>query len=203
MIPAGEIEAYLSEYAKRKGADTKRISSLRTRLQEGIAYFDGKGITSPTNADYAEWRSVLQATKPGNKKGNFMRPKTSSDWVNDVKGFYNERAGRVQMTIAPEIISGTSPESVAQVEPERAAEMTDVKPARASLGRKPKAENDRRSVKVSIYLTPALYNGVKNIAALSQQDISTVIFSALSNLVDRNADTLKAYETFCASQTIK
>lgn len=193
-VTVQDIDAYLSEYAQRKSTDDKRIKGLRMRLQKGTEYFDGKGVTSPTETEFEEWRVLLQATQPGNKKQTLMSLKTSRDWVNDVKGFYTWKAGKEQMII---------PETEIHVEPSQAVDAVDVEPEKVKLGRQPKPESERRSVKISIYMTQSLYDNIRDLAALSRQDVSTVIFYALSELVDRNADTLNAYQGFLANLAIK
>lgn len=88
-------------------------------------------------------------------------------------------------------------EPVTETMPEGALEFAEDTPKRR--GRKSKPEADRRSVKISIYLTPSLYEGVRLLASARQEDISDVIFSVLDDFVDRNSDKISTVRDFFAS----
>ncbi len=66
-------------------------------------------------------------------------------------------------------------------------------------GRKPKAEQERRSVKLSIYLTPKLYEGLKFLASAKGEDISDVVFTQLEDFVARNSENVENIRNFFAS----
>lgn len=66
-------------------------------------------------------------------------------------------------------------------------------------GRKPKDEQERRSVKLSIYLTPKLYDGVEELASMLKQDVSEVVFTLLEDFVARNSEKMIAHQNFLAS----
>ena len=70
-------------------------------------------------------------------------------------------------------------------------------------GRRPKNEQERRSVKLSIYLTPKLYEDLRDIASYHRQDISDVVFEALEKLVVSEGDDIRAFHLFLASRGIK
>ena len=88
-------------------------------------------------------------------------------------------------------ITETEAESEAIDEPET--------PAQPRRGRKPKDEQERRSVKLSIYLTPKLYEGLKILASIKREDISDMVFSQLENFVERNSENVKKARNFFAS----
>ena len=94
----------------------------------------------------------------------------------------------------PEVTAEDSLEGVAQPEP------VEVEPVQGvRRGRKSKPEADRRSVKISIYLTPSLYEGAEELAHMMKQDLSSVIFSLLEGFVGRNTDKLRAHQDFLDS----
>lgn len=66
-------------------------------------------------------------------------------------------------------------------------------------GRQPKDEQERRSVKMSIYLTPKLYDGVEELASMLKQDVSEVVFTLLEDFVARNSEKMIAHQNFLAS----
>ena len=66
-------------------------------------------------------------------------------------------------------------------------------------GRRPKNEQERRSVKLSIYLTPKLYEGLKFLASAKGEDISDVVFTQLEDFVVRNSENVKNIRNFFAS----
>ena len=63
-------------------------------------------------------------------------------------------------------------------------------------GRKEKPESERRSVKMSIYLTQSIYDGLKTLAAATQRDVSDVIFDLAEDFVTRNEDKIAATKVF-------
>lgn len=66
-------------------------------------------------------------------------------------------------------------------------------------GRKPKDAQERRSVKLSIYLTPKLYEGLKFLASAKGEDISDVVFTQLEDFVSRNSENVENIRNFFAS----
>ena len=66
-------------------------------------------------------------------------------------------------------------------------------------GRRPKNEQERRSVKLSIYLTPKLYEGLKFLASAKGEDISDVVFTQLEDFVLRNSENVNNIRNFFAS----
>ncbi len=63
-------------------------------------------------------------------------------------------------------------------------------------GRKAKPDAEKRSVKISIYLTPEIYNGLKICAAISQQDLSDFFNQLASDCIERNSEAISAYQAF-------
>ena len=68
--------------------------------------------------------------------------------------------------------------------------------AQVKRGRKEKPEAERRSVKMSIYLTQGIYDGLKTLAAATQRDISEILFGLAEDFVNRNEDKIKATKNF-------
>ena len=75
-------------------------------------------------------------------------------------------------------------------------EVSEAQETQVRRGRKEKPEAERRSVKMSIYLTQRIYDGLKTLAAATQQDISDVIFSLAEDFVTRNEDKIEATKNF-------
>ena len=70
-------------------------------------------------------------------------------------------------------------------------------------GRKEKPEAEKRTAKFSVYLTPSLFESLKDFAVISQQDISDIFFKFAADLVNRNADILQEYQEYKAKQKAK
>ena len=75
-------------------------------------------------------------------------------------------------------------------------ETLNVEETRRKAGRKPKPPSEKRSVKLSIYITPRLADDVKTLAACSRQDISDITFTLLEDFVERNRDILENAKSF-------
>lgn len=179
MVDAGVLEEYLSEHPSK---DKAYHAKLGKRIMESVEIFDGMGISEPIEQDYERLRAVL-AGKPGQKKGTTLSPNVVKDWLNNTRGYYAKKAGRKPMTEQVEVI-----ESVSDSEQQQPLKR----------GRKPKPENERRNVKISIYLTQGVYEAVKALAAGTERDMSDVIFEALEDLAERNSEQVKAYHDFLA-----
>ena len=76
---------------------------------------------------------------------------------------------------------------------------TESKPKR---GRKPKNADERKTVKLSIYLTPSLFADLRDLAHYSQQDISDVLFGLVEDFATRNSEALLDYRSFLARRKI-
>lgn len=178
MIDVEVLKEYLSEHPSK---DKAYPAKLGKRITESVEIFDGMGISEPTEQDYERLRAVL-AGKPGQKKGTKLSPNVVKDWLNNTRGYYAKKAGRKPMSEQVEAIESVS-DNVQQP---------------LKRGRKPKPENERRNVKISIYLTQRVYEAVKALAAGTERDMSDVIFDALEDLAERNSEQVKAYHDFLA-----
>lgn len=171
------VDEYIASLQKdNSDAESRKLIALRGRLKEGLEYFSSKGISVPTEEDYDAWREVLKATKSGRAKGTPISDKTTKDFVYAFKNFISWRDSR-QMTI-------------------EVPEVSEAQETQVRRGRKEKPEAERRSVKMSIYLTQRIYDGLKTLAAATQQDISDVIFSLAEDFVTRNEDKIEATKNF-------
>ena len=220
-------DSVIMAYLASKGEEANRTKLARIR--EGTAYFASKGISRPSESDFAEWRKLLEATKPGHRKGTLMGPKTSGDWVNDVKGFYARLNEQPQLSFPDMHSEATDKEEPKTMEQEIASDVSEeervVRPEEAEqeagevqsavstegrdreasspvdtdkprFGRKPKNAADRRSEKMSIYLTPQLMADLRDLANYSQLDISDVVFNLIEDFTLRNCEILQDYREF-------
>ena len=86
---------------------------------------------------------------------------------------------------------------MATVEPVDESPADDT-PAQPKRGRKPKAAAEKRTVKLSIYLTPSIYEGMKTLASATQQDVSDIFFTLAEEYVTRNSDKVQDIRSFFA-----
>ncbi len=96
-----------------------------------------------------------------------------------------------------EVATGRKDSGSLSVDTPQAEYITDTeqKPKR---GRKPKAAAEKRTVKLSIYLTPSLYSALDDLAHYDQREISDVIYGLVEDFTERNAEQLLDYRSFLA-----
>ena len=183
MVDASVKSNYLSGI---KSGDKAYINKIGRWIDEGVAIFDSLGVTEPQAADYERLRAEI-TERPG-KRGKPKSAGVIRDFVNAVKGYYEKKAGRMQMTIAPEAVQVT-----VEHEPLCEAPMADVQEAgeasKPKRGRKPKPENADR-VQVSVYLPRETYEGVRDLAANSGQGISDILARLAFFFTESNAEAL-------------
>lgn len=168
------VDEYIASLQKdNSDAESRKLTVMRGRIKEGLDYFSSKGISVPTEEDYEAWRKFLKATKHGRSKDSEITDKTIKDFVYAFKKFILWRENRQHMIDVPE-----------------------AQEAQVKRGRKEKPEAERRSVKMSIYLTQGIYDGLKTLAAASQRDISEILYSLAEDFVNRNEDKIEATKNF-------
>lgn len=112
------LEEFLADWQKRKSNTTEAtITRMRTRIGKSIKHFVSKGITSPIEADYEEYRAYL-LTLPGQKKGTTQSPATVDDWINRTKDFYDFLKGEQQMSLGDVLQEKKQAEPVEEIRAE-------------------------------------------------------------------------------------
>lgn len=182
----------------------------RSKLQKSVEYFDSLGISIPDAPDLVRYREYLSAQK-GRKKGTLLAPKTIEDYMSVTEDYYNwlraerrevkmfeDNTGAVDSVSEPATRASEAESQTAESEAlssvdTSAVESEDLKPKR---GRKPKPESEKRSVKLSIYLTPEVYEGMRTLAYATQQDISDVFFTLCEEYVSRNREQVNDIRSF-------
>lgn len=183
-------QALIEEYLSALNSNNKDyIHKVRKELEECSEIFRGLGITYPTAPDFETLKEVL-SHKPG-KRGKVRSKDTQQDMISHARKYYDyiKKAGKADMTTAPET---TEQQTAAPTAP-----MTEQPQQTAPRrGRKLKPEAEKRSVKMSIYLTPEIYEGMKACAAISRQDLSDLFNQIAADCVERNAEAIKEYRRF-------
>lgn len=109
--------------------------------------------------------------------------------VHEVLASENESAGQEQVeAVTTEKEDTDSPSPVVTDKPR--------------IGRKPKLAADRRSEKMSIYLTPQLMADLKDLSNYSRQDISDVVFGLIENFTQRNSEILQEFREFLSRRKV-
>ena len=216
------IERIASE-TLRKG---ERLSTVTKYMQEGVELFEKWGITRPKDADYqhlevyyrdtglkrsaAERRRITKRyydwhVKPQQLMFTDMQSETGKEHAmanlehaDAVRGVEGSGTG------AP-VVESISDVSVVESEAEVAGQGVSTEREASSLdngkhsrGRKPKPQTELRNVKMSIYLTQTVFEGIRDIAAMQRRDVSNVVFDALADLVAQNSAKLNAFQRFLA-----
>lgn len=213
------VERYINndkakkEAAGKKGFGDGHKRKLKKHLPISLKFFDEKGILSPSDDDFDMLKIFLK--KQRDEKGNFPEDATVEDRVKLTRNFYkfynryNPKKGDSQMSVqdntnteaqASEVINPeveiSTHEQEAEAEINTAQETEDKAISGATKGRKPKPAEDRRSEKLNIYLTPTLYQDIKDLAYFSKREISDIYFSLSNEFVERNRKILEEYREF-------
>lgn len=190
---------------------------LMNHLPISLKFFDEKGILNPSESDFEALEIFLSEQR--DKKGDLPKLATVKDRADIVRRYYtfynlyNPKKGDSQMSVQdntnteaqasevinPEVEISTQTheqEAEAEIPPAQEKENEDKTISGATKGRKPKPAEDRRSEKFNIYLTPALYQDMKDLAYFSKREISEIFFSLASDFVERNRKTLEAFREF-------
>ena len=193
---------------------------LKNHLPISLKFFDERDILSPSESDFDMLTSYLK--KQRDEKGKTPEDSTVKDRVKLARNYYkfynrynpnNPKKGDSQMSVQdntnteaqasevinPEVEISTQTheqEAEAEIPPAQEKENEDKTISGATKGRKPKPAEDRRSEKFNIYLTPALYQDMKDLAYFSKREISEIFFSLASDFVERNRKTLEAFREF-------
>ena len=192
------------DWCKQKGERSMTLDFEATQPVAEASPEDNMEVTEATEESEASLSAPVEATQPVHER--------ASEATQGVHEPESEATEATEATKATQPVEVEQPEDtpetthsegslefepVTETMPEGALEFAEDTPKRR--GRKSKPEADRRSVKISIYLTPSLYEGVRLLAASRKEDISDVIFSVLDDFVDRNSDKISTVRDFFAS----
>ncbi len=216
------VEQYINddkakkEAAGKKGFGTGHQQKLKNHLPISLKFFDEKGILSPSEYDFDILKTYLKGQR--DTKGKFPEDATVEDRVKLARNYYkfynryNPKKGDSQMSIIdtntnteaqasevinPEVeISTHEQKAEAELSPAQEKENEDKAISGATKGRKTKPAEDRRSEKIYVYFTPALYEDMNYLARYSNREISDIIFTLASEFVERNRTNLEAFKNF-------
>ena len=189
--------ASVEEYLSTRSVSAPEKNRIRGDLAEFLDLLEGNGRTWPSEEDYRAFREMrLHKDKT---------PRTVIDRIQRIRKYYEWRQTQSMSERQATMILEEQAEAVAVNTPKEETAgfvaatdegiAEDSKPRR---GRKPKAEEDRRSEKISIYLTPRVYADMRALAHSVGQDISDIFFSLAEDFVERNSERLNAYRDFLA-----
>lgn len=190
-----ELKAEYAEQYQYSGY--VKESELNRYLDAGLEFFEARGIELPSEGDFSLWEEQLLTTLKPNTVRHYIREfRKFTDWCRQKRDRSMSLDFEATTTEATST-GGVNPQLREKLPEAETVEFAEDTPKRR--GRKSKPEADRRSVKISIYLTPSLYEGVRLLASARQEDISDVIFSVLDDFVDRNSDKISTVRDFFAS----
>ena len=177
----------------------------------------GKPISKKTVADWVSCTRSYYNWKKGEKQMSLIFEETEATGANEPEGTepqLREKLPEAESVAVQEVIGADDEADVQEVTTEEkdtqafspvdtpeAEYITDTeqKPKR---GRKPKNADERKTVKLSIYLTPSLFADLRDLAHYSQQDISDVLFGLVEDFATRNSEALLDYRSFLARRKI-
>ena len=183
--------ASVEEYLSMRQLSAPEKNRIRGDVGDFLSILEGSGRSLPSEEDYSTFRE-MRLQKDSN-------PRTVQDRIHRIKKYYEWRQTQEMKDI--EEISGNQSQEREDINtPKEKAEGAEdiAETSKPKRGRKPKAEADRRSEKLSIYLTPQVYADMKTLAHSVEQDISDIFFSLAEDFVARNSERLSAYRDFLA-----
>ena len=189
-----EIES-VEEYLSTRSLSTPEKNRIRGDIGDFLYILEDIGRTWPSEEDYRTFREM--------RLHKDRSPRTVQDRIQRIKKYYEWRQTQAmknaeqtggQVAQENEELSTPKEKAVLIVAPTEEGTDEGNKPRR---GRKPKPENADR-VQVSVYLDRDTYEGVKDIAAFSGQNISDIMARLAAFFVEDNAGELERLR-----QTIK
>ena len=177
----------------------------------------GKPISKKTVADWVSCTRSYYNWKKGEKQMSLIFEETEATGANEPEGTepqQGENEPKAESVAVQEVIGADDGADVQEVTTEEkdtqafspvdtpeAEYITDTE-SKPKRGRKPKNADERKTVKLSIYLTPSLFADLRDLAHYSQQDISDVLFGLVEDFATRNSEALLDYRSFLARRKI-
>lgn len=181
--------ASVEEYLSTRSVSAPEKNRIRGDIAEFLDLLQRSGRTWPSEEDYRTFRE--------NRLHKDRTPRTVIDRIQRIKKYYewrqtqsmSERQGTMILEgqADAEAVNTPKEKTAGFVFPTDEGIAEDSKPRR---GRKPKPENADR-VQVSVYLDRDTYEGVKDIAAFSGQNISDIMARLAVFFVEDNASELE------------
>ena len=217
------VDEYLRERFENDELKSNYAKRVRRYLMRSIEHLNVGGILSPVESDFQNLEAWARTQlKSVASVSEWVREaKKFYDWKfkrRQIKMFDEEHEGqqeRESLQVESETFAGNEDTSIVSGEVTGIYEVSQDEPVnveaqvpiteaeqpqpQARRGRKPKQEDERRSVKLSIYLTPKLYEGLKFLASAKGEDISDVVFTQLEDFVERNSENVENIRNFFAS----
>ena len=191
-----DIDKYLDNYdatrieSGKKALSPEHRTRKRNMLLKCVNFFTERNIISPSKNDYDMLESYIRENEGKTPRGE----KSVNDWLGAVKKFYNFYEGQSQMSFINSSSNHVDNSPASEILSPEFEEGHDANIT--NRGRKPKRPEDRKSAKLNIYLTPSLYEDLKELAYYSEREISEILFSITSDFVERNRAKLEAYREF-------
>ena len=183
--------ASVEEYLSTRSVSAPEKNRIRGDVGEFLSLLEESGRTWPSEEDYRTFREMrLHKDKT---------PRTVIDRIQRIRKYYEWRQTQGMMKAqATEILEGQAESEAEAVNTPKeetagfvaATEESIAEDNKPRRGRKPKPENADR-VQVSVYLDRDTYEGVKDIAAFSGQNISDIMARLAVIFVEDNASELE------------
>lgn len=200
------LEEQVESIAQITLRPSERLSTVKAHMLEGVMLLEEWGVTSPNKRDYQRLEEHFRANGRGRSASNIRRA-TQRYYDYLKKGETQMMLGIEEKEIADQQedtsveVPTEEKESVffsvdtPNTEYSTADTEAEQKPKR---GRKPKNAAERKTVKLSIYLTESLFADLRDLAHYTQQDISDVLFGLVEDFSLRNREALLDYRSFLA-----
>ena len=195
MISEQEIDSIL--FLEFSGKPKGELRRIREDTLDFNVWLEGIGHTLPSAEDYDGYARERKIRVGKTASQPYEAAEKAAARVRAMYEALARQKGEGAMSEVVEVEEGLQGVHEQEAETPLPVEVEEDTPK--PRGRKPKPECDRRSVKFSVYLTPRLYEGAKELASMKQQDLSDVIFSLLEGFVERNSDKLREHQNFLAS----
>ena len=188
MLTEQQIDELL--FLKFSGATKAEQKLIHSDTLDFCAWCERQGKTWPDSEAYEGYRIERKLRVGKTPKQKYLAGDKAVARVQAVFEALADQKGEQQMSEqviqTEQVASAADTQSVGEASTKR-------------RGRKVKPDAERRSVKISIYLTHDVYDGMRDLAAASKQDVSDIFFTLASEFVERNADKLNTVRSFFAS----
>lgn len=168
-----DVEAYIASLSVSV-AEKRRTRSDLTAFGKILA---SHGRTFPEESDYQEYRTLKSTDK---------RPKTTDDRISRIKRYFEaQQKGEVQMTIPEPEMTATAENSeitaeIATAPTPEAPSSLEAEEKKSSHMGAPRKSPEGRTKKITVYITPALEEDVKDLARIVGTTTPDYIFRLIA-----------------------
>lgn len=168
---------HVEDYVQSLSVSEAEKNRTRNDLNAFFELLASHGRTFPEECDYEEYKARKSATD--------KNPKTPTDRIRRIKKYFDQlKKGEAQMTI-PETEAITAEDSTVTAEQPETPSTMETEEQKSSRMGAPRKSPEGRTKKITVYITPALEEDLKDLARIDGRTTPDYIF----RLVERESRT--------------